>query len=149
MRAKEDALATLLATLRRERVSPWRSIKWTVGYRSGDPFLDHADAVCAAPHKSSNAADRGARTADQIRERVSERDVRHMRRTALDLQRLADLEERMSVRAAQAARRRWFILGRLLERAAERDPVWSEILTALISQGELSRAERVLLKGKT
>ena len=47
----------------------------------------------------------------------------------------------MNARHAEAARRRWFVLGRLLAKAAEEDPRWAEALHALLARAPLSVQE--------
>jgi len=145
MRARDDALTTLLSTWRRERGTPWRSGDWKADNRGDDRFALHADVVCGAVQDNMRSSTGNARSAERIRERVIDRDTRHMRRMALDLQRLADLEERMSVRNAQTARRRWFVLGRVLEKAAAQDARWAAVLVELLAQAVLSRAEATVL----
>lgn len=143
MRADNKALDAVVRSLRLDLQSAWRETTFDVCGTAAADFDQYVATLCASP---SGSGQRGARTAQRIASRVSKRAANAERRTALDLQRLADLEQRMSVRTAEAARRRWFVLGRALERAATADRRWSNIVDQLLASAELTAGEKRLLE---
>lgn len=143
MRAENKALDAVVRSLRLDLQSAWRETTFDgCGFGAAD-FDQHVATLCAS--QDGNVL-RGARTAERIVSRVTTRAAKAERRTALDLQRLADLDERMRVRMAEAARRRWFVLGRVLERAATTDRRWSSIVDQLLASAELTAGEKRLLE---
>lgn len=148
--APDDALDGVLKSLRQRREAPWREASFDARAMTGQAFEDHVAALCANAQAAQTGVDgdpqaggqrNGQRTAEHIRRRVIARETASARRTALDLQRLADLDERMRVRQAEAVRKRWFVLGRLLTRAAAADPRWADFVQLLITSVKLTAHE--------
>ena len=142
MRARKDALDGLLSSLRLERKAPWRDTTFASSAMTDQAFEDHVAELCevAQATRASNAHD-GARTAERIKQRLATREAEWTRRTALDLQRLADLDGRMRIRQAEGARRRWFVLGRLMTEAAQTDCRWQDVLRLLLQTRPLTGNE--------
>ncbi len=140
MRREKDALCYAVLSSRRSSADErWRANDRDARTLTDQAFDEHVTALCRVARdfhasKEHDAPRDGRRTAERIKERVIAREQEWTRRTALDLQRLADLNERMNARQAEAARRRWFVLGRLLAKAAEDDPRWADVLDALIAR---------------
>lgn len=147
MRREKDALCyAVLGSRRSIAEQRWRANDLDARALTDQGFDEHVAALCrvAQDVRASASAPRphdGTRTAERIKDRVIAREQEWTRRTALDLQRLADLHERMNARHAEAARRQWFVLGRLLAKAAEEDPRWAEALHALLARTPLSVQE--------
>lgn len=142
MRARDDALNGVLNSLRSRRDAPWREKTFDARALTDEAFEQHVAALCQTAEAVRSAQSRdGGRGADDIKRRVLKRESEWTRRTALDLQRLADIEDRMRVRQAESARKRWFVLGRLLMRAASEDPRWGDVINLLISSTKMSALE--------
>lgn len=148
MRAKNDALRyAVLSSLRpasqkTASENRWRANESDARAMTDQAFDAHVAALCAVARDLCEQDQIiGAKSAARIKARVSAREQSWTHRTALDLQRLADLQDRMELRHAEAARRRWFVLGRLLARAAEEDPCWADALEALLVRAPLTALE--------
>jgi hypothetical protein len=143
MRAKTDALRyAVLSSLRPTSKDVWRTTESDARAMTDQAFDAHVAALCAvARDVRAQAKVVGAKSATRIKDRVAARELASTRRTALDLQRLADLEDRMELRQAEAARRRWFVLGRLFDRAAKEDAAWASALDILIARSALTAHE--------
>lgn len=124
----------------------WRVNDSDVRAMTDAAFDQHVRALCAVAEdvRATRGKD-GTRTRARLEERVQARDAQFMRRTAMDLQRLADMDERIRLRHAQSERQRWFVLGRLLARAAEGDPAWRKVRETLLGQAQLTTQEARLL----
>lgn len=143
MRVKKNALRYAVLDSRQQSQKHWRVESEDARAMTDEAFEAHVHALCAVAHDVRNArSNDGARTHERITRRVQAREERWTQRTALDLQKLADLEDRMKLRQAETARRRWFVLGRLLMRAAEEDPHWAHALRTLISRTPLTVQEQ-------
>lgn len=142
MRAMKDALSYAALNSRRpKREAMWRACEDEARSMTDATFAAHVDALCGVAEHVREARS-GAKGAERIKERVARREASAATRTALDLERLADLEDRMALRRAQTTRRAWFVLGRLLSEAAERDADWKRTMARLIAQGSLTLHER-------
>jgi hypothetical protein len=133
----------VLSSQRPSHEKHWRVDSDDARAMTDEAFEAHVTALCAVAHDVRAArSNDGARTHERIKQRVQAREAEWTRRTALDLQRMADLDDRMKLRQAETARRRWFVLGRLLMRAAEEDPHWAHIMRTLISRTPLTVQEQ-------
>ena len=147
MRRDKDALCyAVLGSRRLNAEQHWRAADRDARILTDPAFDEHVAALCRVADDVRNYQQHarphdGTRTAEKIKERVIAREQEWTRRTALDLQRLADLHDRMTARQAEAARRRWFVLGRLLAKAAEEDERWGRALEALLARTPLSVQE--------
>jgi hypothetical protein len=147
MRREKDALCyAVLGSRRSIAEQHWRAADRDARTLTDPAFDAHVAALCRVAedvrnHQQQVRTHDGTRTAEKIKERVIAREQEWTRRTALDLQRLADLHERMNARQAEVARRRWFVLGRLLAKAAEEDERWGLVLEGLLARTPLSVQE--------
>lgn len=141
MRARDDARCdVVLNSLRPKRDAHWRTNEFDARAMTDQAFEQHVAALCATAEVVRSERD-GTRTAALIERRIEAREREWTRRTALDLQRLADIEARMNLRQAEAARHRWFVLGRLLSRAASNDLRWADAMALLIDSSTLTAHE--------
>jgi hypothetical protein len=146
MREKKLALtyAHLSSRLSQPNVK-WRSEHEGMHDLTAAAFDAHVAALCeAAAHRELHHRN-GEKSASVLMAKVERRSARTLERNALDLQRLADLQDRMGARDAQAERRRWFVLGRLLARAAADEKEWGRVLDLLVARGGLSASETKLV----
>lgn len=95
-----------------------------------------------AAHATTQRADRQAQ---RILEKIASREAEWARRSALDLQRLEDLEEREKRRRALALKQEWFVIGRVVAEAMRNDAFWRSRIMPLLEQAPLSRREKALL----
>jgi hypothetical protein len=109
-----------------------------------DEFEQQILDVCDAARRSRRRD--GARTLARTARRIEAREDALARRTALDLQRLQDLEERYVQRRALALRQRWFVLGRVLDAAMEKDALLRSTVEALLRTADLRKEERACLR---
>ena len=86
-----------------------------------------------------------AKNAEKILKRLASREEDWARRTALDLQRLEDMEERRQQRRAHALRQEWFIIGRVVADAMARDPTFRARILPLLKAAPLTQLERTVL----
>lgn len=90
-------------------------------------------------------APRANKQAQRILEKIAVREAEWARRSALDLQRLEDLEEREKRRRALALKQEWFVIGRVVAEAMRTDAFWRARILPLLEQAPLSRREKALL----
>ncbi len=131
---KRTAHYASLATLRSDR------LLWTASAATDDAAFElQIEALCEAARVTATHREppRGARSIAKVSERIERRESAFERRHALDLQRLLDLEERAAQRRVQRARRRWFIIGRVVDRAMDADPVVQRTMIELLRQAGL------------
>lgn len=130
----------LLATLNSRRSHIWTHD----GVQSVDANLERQIASVCEMATSSNGAKRrdGARSMIATAQRIAARDARRAERTAMDLQRLEDLQQRYSQRRALALRRKWFVIGRVIEAAMQEDATLRAAVMQLLSTAKLRRDER-------
>lgn len=124
------------------------------GWSSGDADAASLDAferqladLCEMARRTRRRD--GARTLARTARRIEAREDALARRTALDLQRLQDLEERYVQRRALALRQRWFVIGRVLDAAMEKDPQLRRTVEALLRSANLRKEERACLERKS
>lgn len=110
-------------------------------------FDTQVDALVRAVSdvKASRKAPKPDKSAAKIMKRLASREEEWARRTALDLQRLEDLEERRQQRRAHALRQEWFIIGRVVADAMARDPAWRSRILPLLKAAPLTQLERTVL----
>lgn len=141
MRPEADALSGLMSILQLDREMVWRNREFAPGASSPRMFEQHVVTVCHPAGAREDVDIRGARMARKIADRVVAREREWAHRTSLDLARLADLHDRMRLREAESERRRCFVLGRLLVRAAQADPRWADVLQLLLASSPLKPLE--------
>lgn len=131
----------LLATLNSRRSHIWTHD----GVQSVDANLERQIfSVCEMANGNSGARRRdGARAIKTTVHRIAARDARLAERTAMDLQRLDDLQQRYSQRQATALRQKWFVIGRVIEAAMQEDATLRAAVMQLLSVAKLRRDERV------
>jgi hypothetical protein len=96
----------------------------------------HAEA-----HRRDTARD-GRRSIEKTAARIAARDAAAARRNALDWQRLEDLQARYDQRQALALKRRWFVLGRLIDEAMANDEKFRAAVLAMLRTAATRRDDR-------
>lgn len=130
----------LLATLNSRRSHIWTHD----GVQSVDANLARQIASVCGMATGCNGVKRrdGARSIIRAAERIAARDARRAERTAMDLQRLDDLQQRYAQRQANALRQKWFVIGRVIDAAMEEDATLRAAVMRLLSTAKLRRDER-------
>lgn len=130
----------LLAALNSRRHHIWTHD----GVQSVDANLERQIVSVCGMATSSNGAKRrdGARAINATAQRIAARDARLAERTAMDLQRLEDLQRRYAQRRAIALRQKWFVIGRVIEAAMQEDATLRAAVMQLLSTAKLRRDER-------
>lgn len=137
--SEADAPSGVEHALRPRPEKLWRTIDFDGRRETAGCFIDQLKPMCTSPMKGGRR--NGARAAERIEARLKARARECLRQSARDLQRLAEIEEGKHRRAAEAARRRWFVLGRLLSQAASEELFWAQILDSLVQRSNLSARE--------
>ena len=143
--ARQALRYALLGTLRSDRPE-----LWTVGAGetvSDADFERQLAEVCglAREVQATNRRRDGGRAIEATKQRIATRDRHLSHRTALDLQRLHDLEDRQTQRRARALQQKWFVIGRVIETAMQSDPHLRTAVLRLLRAAELRKDERLCL----
>ena len=85
---------------------------------------------------------RGERALMRTAERIAAREAATARRNALDWQRIEDLRARQEQREALALKRRWLVLGRLMDDVMAKDPNFRAAALALLRTAATRRDDR-------
>jgi hypothetical protein len=100
-----------------------------------------AERARASIETSETARD-GRRTMAKTAARIAARDAAAAQRNALDWQRLEDLQARYDQRQALALKRRWFVLGRLIDEAMANDEQFRAAVLAMLRTAATRRDDR-------
>lgn len=143
--ARQALRYALLGTLRSDRAELWTA---GAGETVSDAdFERQISEVCglAREVQATNRRRDGARTIETTKQRIATRERHLSRRTALDLQRLNDLEDRQAQRRARALQQKWFVIGRVIESAMQSDPHLRAAVLRLLRGADLRKDERLCL----
>jgi hypothetical protein len=132
----------VLGALRSEPADVWTTDEIRAGKRAN--FERQIAVACEPPRNAGDEGLRrdGLRSMARTSQRIAARELEYERRTALDLQRLADLEDRRAQRRALALRQRWFVIGRIVEAAMVSDPVLRSAVERVLGMAKLRKDER-------
>lgn len=84
----------------------------------------------------------GSRSMEKTAARIAARDAAAARRNALDWQRLEDLQARYDQRQALALKRRWFVLGRLIDETMANNEKFRAAVLAVLRTAATRREDR-------
>lgn len=105
-----------------------------------------AEAVSEKAREMQSAQQaRGERSMMRTAERIAARDAATARRNALDWQRIEDLRARQEQRQALALKRRWLVLGRLIDDAMTGDANFRAAVLAMLRTAATRRDDRAAL----
>jgi hypothetical protein len=111
-----------------------------------DDVARASDAVGALAREMQSAQRaRGERTLVRTAERIAAREAAAARRNALDWQRIEDLRARQEQRQALALKRRWLVLGRLIDDAMNGDANFRAAVLAVLRTAATRRDDRAVL----